>query len=311
MIRPRKAYDTPETRLDHISVCVCTYQRPELLARALDGILSQITPAAFTLEVVITDNDHARSAQEVVRAYQKNHPCRITYDCEPEQSIALARNRTVHNATGNLIATIDDDEFPAEDWLHQMYSWIKQSQADGVLGPVLPHFPSGAPKWLEKSGLCERPRHASGSPVGIKDLRTGNALFQRHIFGEDEIWFDPARGRGGEDGEFLSRQMRRGRKFVWCDEALVYETVPKERWLAGYYLRRYFMIGAMAGEYHRRSHHAKAVLIDVPLLLGYAAMTPFSFLTRKHIWMRVLTKVSYHAGCLLSFLHLVQVPQRP
>jgi succinoglycan biosynthesis protein ExoM len=191
-----------------------------------------------------------------------------------------------------------------------MYLFIKESHADGVLGPVLPHFPAGAPKWLEKSGLCERPRNTSGSPIRYKDLRTGNALFQCHVFEEDGIWFDPSRGHGGEDGEFLSRQINRGRKFVWCDEAIVFETVSKERWPAKYYLKRNFTIGAMAGEYHRRLRNMKAVLIDFFLLLGYSAMMPFSLLGGKHIWMKVLAKTYYHAGCLLSFLNLTHVPHR-
>ena len=304
--------ETQDIKLDHISVCICTYKRPEMLVRALDAVISQVTDSAFTLEVVIVDNDKMRSAQELVYKYQKSGKCKMIYDCEPEKSISLARNRTIRNASGNLIAFIDDDEFPTENWLYKMYLCLKEYNTDGVLGPVLPHFPIGAPKWLAKSGLCERPRNATGSPIRLKDLRTGNVLFQRYVFKKDVRWFDPAMGlTGGSDGVFLWRQIQRGRKFVWCDEAIVFEKVPEERWPAGFYLKRNFRIGAAAGGLHRHSRNIRAVLISFLLLLGYSAMLPFSLFKGKHIWVKILTKIYYHAGCLLSFLNLTPVPHKP
>ena len=47
---------------DHISVCICTFKRPELLSKTLDNVFSQITDSAFTFEVVVVDNDKLRSA---------------------------------------------------------------------------------------------------------------------------------------------------------------------------------------------------------------------------------------------------------
>lgn len=303
--------DPQDKKLDHISVCICTYKRPEMLARTLDGVISQIIDSAFTLEVVIVDNDIMRSAQELVHKYQENGKYKIVYDCEPEQSISLARNRTIRNASGNLIAFIDDDEFPLENWLVKMYMSVKEFNADGVLGPVLPHFPPGAPKWLKKSGLCERPRNTTGSPARGIDLRTGNVLFQRYVFKRDEKWFDPALGlTGGSDGMFMWNQIQRGRRFFWCDEAIVFETVTEEKWPAEFYLKRNFRIGASVGKHLRHSRMISVALIRFLLLLGYSVVLPFSLFTGKCRWMKTLTRVYYYAGCLLSFLNLTHVPTR-
>lgn len=302
---------TQDLNPDHISVCICTFKRPEMLARVLDGVLSQVPDSAFTFEIVIVDNDKMRSAEELVHKYQKSGQCKIIYDCEPEQGIPLARNRTIRNASGNFIATIDDDEFPTGNWLSKLYQCIKDYNADGVLGPVLPHFPADAPEWLKKSGLCDRPRNITGSPITGRDLRTGNVLFQRNVFEKDDIWFDPARGlTGGSDGEFLSRQIKRGRKFVWCDEAIVFEKVPEERWPAAFYLKRNFRIGSLAGERLRRTRSIGTATKACIILFGCSLVLPLSLLTPKHIWMKVLTKLSYNAGCLLSFLTLSSVKQR-
>lgn len=283
-----------------------------MLAQALDGVISQTNPGpAFSMEVVIVDNDETRSAQELVSQYQKGGKVRLIYNCEPEKSIALARNRTIRNASGNLIAFLDDDEFPTEDWLYTMYLCLNGHDADGVLGPVVPHFPAGAPKWLVKSGICERPRNETGSPVTIKDLRTGNILLRGDLFERGEQWFDPALGlTGGSDGRFLSRQIDRGRKFIWCDEAIVFETVPEERWPAGFYLKRSFRIGSLQGGAFRRTREIGAISVTALSFLGHSAALPFSFFMGKHIWMKVLTKVCFDGGCLLAFLKLTRAPNR-
>jgi len=296
---------------DLISVCICTYKRPELLARALNGIISQDTDNKFSFEVIVVDNDSKRSAEAIVKMYQGNADQKIVYDCEPEQNIALARNRTIRSASGNFIALIDDDELPAGNWLCKMYHCLKKYHADSVLGPVLPEFPSGAPEWLKKSGLCDRPRNVTGSPITHRDLRTGNILLQRKVFEKNDIWFDPSRGRtGGEDGEFLSRQIKSGRKFVWCDEAVVFERVQEDRWDESFYLKRSFLIGTINGKKARHSREFNAIIKPSIFLLVYSFLFLFSLLFGKHAWMKVLTKVYYNAGCALSFLALARVQNR-
>ncbi len=64
--------------------------------------------------------------------------------------------RSVANARGNLIAFIDDDEFPDDDWLMNHLRTLLAAKADGILGPVKPHFDGEAPAWLVRSGLLER-----------------------------------------------------------------------------------------------------------------------------------------------------------
>lgn len=287
----------------HISVCICTYKRPEMLAHALKGVASQITNSAFSFEVVVVDNDSKRSAEDIVMSFKNNKALRIIYDCEPEQNIALARNRAIRNSTGNHIAFIDDDEYPEVNWLINLYNTLKKYNADGVLGPVLPFYPPGAPLWLKKSGLCNRGRNLTGSFITRKDLRTGNILLQRYLFKPKHMWFDPSRGRtGGEDGEFLSRQIRRGRQFVWCDEGVVFETVPENRWHLTFYIKKEFRIGTISGERRRLDRWLRYTTKAFILLISYSFILPFSFFARRHLWMKVLTKLSYNAGLLLSLL---------
>ncbi len=294
-----------------ISVCICTYRRPHLLGRTLDGVLLQSSDPDFAVELVVVDNDRERSAQAATSQRQTEGSPRIIYDCEPEQNIALARNRAIRDASGGLIAFIDDDEFPADQWLRLLYKCLRDAAADGVLGPVLPHFPPEAPAWLPKSRICDRPRNATGSPIRGIDLRTGNILLRRSVFRNDDRWFDPALGlTGGSDGDFLWRQVQDGRKFVWCDEAQVYETVAPERWPARYYLRRNFRVGAGAGSIFRETRQFGPVARSAALLVGHSFLLAFAILAGKAVWVRTMTKICYHTGCLLSFAGLARMPHR-
>ena len=246
--------EAQDLKLDHISVCICTFQRPELLSNALAGVTRQVTENAFTFEIVVVDNDYRHSAAEIVRSVQRGNATQIIYDCELEQNIALARNRSIQSATGNLIAFIDDDEYPAEEWLIRLYCAMKRYKVGGILGPVLPSFPPGAPQWLKKGNIFGRRRFPTGTRLTVRDTRTGNVLMLRSILPESANWFDPVFGRtGGEDVDFFRKQMALGWVFIWCDEAEVYETVTPERWQISFHMKKYFRIGALNGENLRKS----------------------------------------------------------
>ena len=125
---------------NHICVCICTYKREHLLERLLIKLFSQKTDGLFTYSVLVVDNDCEFSAKKLVNKISKNSQMSIEYLPEPVRSIPLARNRAVRNASGDLLAFIDDDEFPADDWLLNLYEAFNRFRADGILGPVHPHL---------------------------------------------------------------------------------------------------------------------------------------------------------------------------
>ena len=104
-------------KLEHISVCVCTYKRKELLTRLIRELKKQQTDQLFTFSVVVADNDPEKSGATTVAELQAGTPFEIKYCWEPNRGIAWARNRVVSNAEGDYFAFIDDDEFPCQTWL--------------------------------------------------------------------------------------------------------------------------------------------------------------------------------------------------
>ena len=292
----------------HISVCICTFKRPNLLRRSLTGLERQLTEGLFTYSAVVADNDRMQSARQVVAEFAAATSLPVTYCVEPEQNIALARNKALQCAEGDFVAFIDDDEVPAEDWLKRLYEVCSSLQVDGVLGPVNPYFDHEPPQWVVKGKFFERPTHPTGYRLDWSQTRTGNVLFKREILSGTLTPFRPEFGTGSEDVDFFRRMMEKGCVFVWCNEAVVHEAVSPTRCTRGYLLRLALLRGSNSAKHPaRRVRNLAKSLIAVP---SYVLALPVLLLFGQHIFMRYLIKLLDHASRILAFLGLRLVRER-
>lgn len=265
----------------------------------------------FSCSIVVVDNDAKQSGKSAVLSVKKKSHINIDYFNEPERSISLARNKAVQNAKGNLIAFIDDDELPINKWLINHYKALLASEADGVLGPVIPIFEKDTPKWLVKSKLLERKTFETG--VVIKDsrqTRTGNALLWKKLFEKNDTYFDLAYGTtGGGDAVFFRKMLEKGKNFIWCNEAAVYETVPIERQNRIYYLKRAFTRGMTTA--WETPFISFSTIKSLAAIFLYTASLPFLFFIGQHFLMKILVKDCDHIAKILAYLGINLVKQRP
>jgi succinoglycan biosynthesis protein ExoM len=285
------------TRVPHIGVCVCTYQRPELLQRLLQGLAQQETDGQFTYSVVVVDNDQARSAEACIDTFRASSPMEIKYCVEPRQSIALARNTAIEAVSGDFVAFIDDDEFPTQRWLLTLFSTCREHGVDGVLGPVKPHFDVEPPRWVVTGGFYDRPSYPTGLVIDGKKGRTGNVLLKRSIFSEQDAVFRPE-FRTGEDQDFFGRMIEKGHVFIWCHEALAYEVVPPIRWNRSFMLKRALLRGATSRLQKRFG--MRDICTSVIAVPAYAAMLPVALVLGQGKFMAHLVSLCDHAGRLLA-----------
>ncbi len=309
---PLRGDVTMTGKADHIGVCICTYKRPFILQDLLQKLERQPCDGSFAFSIHVVDNDAMKSAEQVVKAACSASPIDLTYDVEPVQNIALTRNRAVNSSRGNFIAFMDDDEIPCEDWLIRLYAACREYDADGVLGPVRPFYTPDTPSWLKKSGLCERASHPSGTVLNFLQTRTGNVLFKRSILDGTEVPFPPEMGRtGGEDIDFFRRMMDRGHRFVWCEEAPVYEHILPERRKRLYHVDKYLRIGGLTGETlnHPGVEKWKGIL-RAGLSMLFFGILAVGGIARPHIFMRNAVKSAYYLGIASGCLGYVPVRER-
>ena len=296
-----------ENKPDQISVCICTYKRPKLLENLLNKLQDQQTDGLFTYSAVVVDNDHNQSAGGIIESIRKVSKIDIDYHVEPEQNIALARNRAVKNASGNYIAFIDDDEYPGPGWLVKLLKTCKEFNADGVLGPVLPYFQTEPPTWVIKSKLWERETFETGFILNdAKYTRTGNVLLKASLFNEIEKPFDPRFGRTcGEDADFFDRMIKKRNHFIWCNEAPVFELVPPERNTRTYLVKRALMRGY--GSSIEATLFSRDTGKSLAAFMLYTAVLPILLLIDHHLFMKYLIKDFDHIGKLLGIAGIIDV----
>ncbi len=287
--------------MSHICVCICTFKRPNLLQRLLIELAKQDTGGNFTYSIVVVDNDHLRSAETCVLKFSAASPVPIRYCVEPRQNIALARNKAIENANGDFAAFLDDDEFPARDWLLSAFQACEKYQVDGVVGPVKRHFDMIPPKWVVQGNFYERPTYATGFVIDWTQGRTNNVLLKREVILPGEQPFRPE-FRSGEDQDFFRRAIARGRSFVWCNEAQVFEVIPPVRWRRTFMLRRALLQGSVTVLHP--TFGAREVLKSILAVPLYFAALPFALVLAHHKFMTILVKLFNHIGQLLALLKI-------
>lgn len=296
--------------IPHITVCICTFQRPALLRGLLTDLARQETHDRFAFSVVVADNDPAESARPIVEECRASLPLQIEYVVEPRRSISHARNKSLGPSKGQYIAFIDDDEFPPSDWLLNMFRALNESGVSGVFGPVRPHYDPATPPWVKKAGFYERPEHPTGFTMPWKECRTGNVLVSRNVLLElnpDPV-FRPEFGGGASDQDLFRRLMELEHHFIWCNEAAVYEVVPPGRCKRSFLVRRALLRGSISLRHPEgRLWSIAKAFVAVPF---YALALPFLQLGGHHLFMRYLVKLSDHLGRLLALFGLQPVRVR-
>jgi glycosyltransferase involved in cell wall biosynthesis len=94
--------------MKELSVCITTFNRKELLGRALASVAQQQN---IELEIIIVDDCSSDGTQEMVEQTLRPKDARIRYlRHETNQGLAAARNTAIAHAEGDWFAFCDDDD---------------------------------------------------------------------------------------------------------------------------------------------------------------------------------------------------------
>ena len=292
-----------------IDICICTYERPSQLRNLLEELAHQEVDGQVSYSIVVVDNDRNRSAEDVVASFKnKDSGIRISYHSEAIPNIARARNKCVSESRAEFLAFIDDDEVPLKGWLMSLLKSSREFDAEGVLGPVLPHYGGNPPLWLVKGGFYDRRRYRTGFELKWEESRSGNMLIRRKVVDELGQVFREEFGSGGEDLDFFRRSIELGHRYIWCDEAPVYETVPPHRWALSFLLKRALLRGSICVKHPR--NRVRNIIKSIVALPMYSIALPFLLIGGRHRSAKYLVKMFDHAGRLLAMVKLNPMTER-
>lgn len=96
-----------------VSIVICTHNRADLLDRCLDYLQYQTNP---NFEVVVVNGPSTDHTKHILRKYEG----RIKLGHTSERNLAKSRNIGIELSSGQLIAFIDDDALPFDDWVEKL-----------------------------------------------------------------------------------------------------------------------------------------------------------------------------------------------
>lgn len=243
-----------------VSVVIPTFRRDDLLARCLQGVLTQDWPAE-ALQVCVVDDADSRTTEEVLGRVALEHPHhQVLLFSGGRRGPAAARNTGWRAATGDIIAFIDDDAFPAnEEWIRQGVAHLIGSNAPAVAGKVIVPIPD-APTDFQRNV-----HHLESA-----DFLTCNAFVRRSsldaVGGFDERFAVPFR----EDTDLQFRLETLGSCVSRAEGAVVIHPAPRGRFAESLRRQRYSMFNALLYQKHRARYREE---IQPRPPLSYYAMT--------------------------------------
>jgi succinoglycan biosynthesis protein ExoM len=232
-----------------VAVCICTYERPVELARALAAIERLETPsvADTDIRVIVVDNAESGSAAVPVEAWRSVSRFETAYHHERRKGLSKARNAALDAALASgadYLAFIDDDETPDLGWLEALLAALRGSDAVAAVGPVHPLFAHRPPGWTASGGF-----HACGNPESgkrVREGRTNNIIVRCDALRSAGLRFEAAFDEvGGEDTAFFRRLTESGAWIVAAPDAIVHDWLPSARLTLPWILRRWFRTGGV------------------------------------------------------------------
>jgi glycosyltransferase involved in cell wall biosynthesis len=231
-----------------VSVIVCTYNRCQSLALALNSVASSALPDSAEWEILVVDNNSNDQTREVVDDLIRRHPGRFRYLFEPRQGKSHALNLGIRESLGDVVAFMDDDVTVAPTWLQNLTGSLYNGDWAGSGGRTLPTQPYALPRWITFDGPYELggavaalfdigdvPRQLDRPPYGT------NMAFQKRMFDKHGLFAvnlgpRPDSQIRGEDTEFGRRLLAAGERLRYEPSAVVYHPILDSRTRKDYLL---------------------------------------------------------------------------
>ena len=112
-----------------VSAIITTFERVELLKRALQSVLSQ----SYTqLEILVVDDASSNNdASSMINDLNDDRIRLIKH--EANKGVSAARNTGIKNARGEYVAFLDDDDIWLQDKIEQQLEVINNTVAIGTI----------------------------------------------------------------------------------------------------------------------------------------------------------------------------------
>jgi glucosyl-dolichyl phosphate glucuronosyltransferase len=223
-----------------LSVAICTWNRSNLLRKALAHFADNVVPPEEPWELLVVNNNCTDDTDSVINSFVDRLPIKQIF--EPTPGLSNARNAAVRNAGGEYILWTDDDAVVDQNWLLAYVSaFSRYKHAVFFGGPIYPWFEGTPPKWITSDTVS-----VIGSAFGAYDFGPVEIAFTRSTlpYGANYAirmdwhrghYYDPKLGINpngivmGEETMLMSAVIEKGGVGFYLPSAQVRHWVPQSR----------------------------------------------------------------------------------
>ena len=215
---------TISSEMPRVSVCLVHYNRPHLLAQALDSLRAQ-TYTNFEV-VLVDDGSPSDEAKTYLEAIEHEFATRQWQIIRQENSyLGAARNTAASAAKGDYLLFMDDDNVATPEMISTFVQAAVASGADVLTCPTMPFTGNRPPHKLERIWL------PLGGAVGAGLYRNAfgdaNALWKRSSF-KQVGGYTTDYGVGHEDWELFADAVLSGLRLELVAKPLYWYRVNKQ-----------------------------------------------------------------------------------
>jgi len=237
----------------NVSIIIVTRGMSELvdtLAKRLSSLLSEAAPGVVGEVLVVAEDLAVEEPGTRVPLDSGALLVRIP----AKRGLGYNRNRAIEAAQGDVIVFVDDDCWPADDWLGELLSPLADLSIDGVMGNVHIRPSSFLGDSISALGFPGGGTAGFGVmfPVDVEGftphISTLNCALRQTMFSRVGT-FDESMVAGAEDGEFSHRMASAGVRVKFQPTAMVDHAARDS---LTEFARWFFRRGRAARQYSRK-----------------------------------------------------------
>jgi glycosyltransferase involved in cell wall biosynthesis len=203
-----------------VSLIICTRNRFQQFRRCLESVRHITFQRRW--ELIIVDNGSVDDTAGFVRDFIATATVPVSYVFEPRPGLGNAHNAGLEIARGEILAFTDDDCYPAQDFLSQIWSCFEDATVGYITGRIMLHDPTDYPITINHSTTpLTFPARSFLQPGAVQGA---NMAFRASVL-RDIGGFDPLFGPGSlfntEDLEAAARASALGWKGQYRPEVVV------------------------------------------------------------------------------------------
>lgn len=194
-----------------VSVVMPLYNGEKFLRASMESVLAQ---AGVWVELIIVDGASTDGSAAIAKSFGE----RIRYFCNGRDTLAIAKNFGIAQASHPLVAFMASDDLWAENKLEKQARWLAEHPGAGICSCHTRHFlHEGSNGW--PASFAVNPPDAP-----LAALIPETLLCRREVFDRVGL-FDETYLKSADDVDWISRAQHAGERIGMLPEVLLFKGV--------------------------------------------------------------------------------------